>query len=404
MVFVGIGAVYGITYLVVLVASLQPPAVYNKDFVQDYLLARAFSDPSHPDPYAPIRDLAERYLGVIGYGDKVHSTPHPPPVGLLLMPLTLVDYPTAATIWAGVQVASLIAAISLLTRAEAKTLRPVWVVSVGVVALGWHPVHLDLGLGQLMLVLLALLAGARLALLRGRPVLAGVLLGLAILLKVIAWPLLLLLALKRSWRATVAGLATILFGYILVGVVIGFETIAEYLLRIAPQLTAEFRYEASNQSLWTLGPRLLWIVAASEPTGLTAVLASLVPPALVLVAALAWARSRLELDPAFGVVLCASLLVSPIAWEVDLVLVAIPAVQLASVLMRRPSRGKLAVGAVIAILLLLERGDWLELGRLLAWVPGSALMSFGPALGVVVLGCSVALIAGRRMARGTAAG
>src|SRR5207248_2855265 len=149
---------------------------------------------------------------------------------------------TAATLWMGIQLAALLVAISLLARPQAKV-GPIWVIGLAALSLGWHPVHLDLGLGQLMLVLLALLAGVRLALERERPLLAGVLLGVAILVKVIAWPLLLLFAVRRLWRATAVGLATVLVGYFLVGFAVGFETVAEYLLRIAPQLTSEFRYE-----------------------------------------------------------------------------------------------------------------------------------------------------------------
>ena len=42
--------------------------IYDKDFTQEYLLARAILD--HVEPYQPIRDLGARYVGSTGYLDK----------------------------------------------------------------------------------------------------------------------------------------------------------------------------------------------------------------------------------------------------------------------------------------------------------------------------------------------
>jgi len=121
----GVGAVYGLAYLLVIVQSLQVPAVYNKDFIQEFLLARAFVDASHPDAYAPIRELAERYLGVVGYGIKEYPTPHPTPVGVLFVPLAAFDYTAAAAVWLGVQLVALGLAIRRERTTDVRTFIPI---------------------------------------------------------------------------------------------------------------------------------------------------------------------------------------------------------------------------------------------------------------------------------------
>ncbi len=390
----GLGAAYGFGYLLAILASLQPPAVYSKDFVQEFLLARAFVDPTHPDPYAPIRELAERYLVVVGYAVKEYPTPHPPTIGVLFSPLTLVDYSTAAAIWLAVQLASLVAAISILARAHGKHLQLTWLVALALLAIGWHPVHLDLGLGQLMIVVLALLAGARLALLRGRFWLAGALVGIAILVKVIAWPLVILLALRRTWQAVAACCATVIAGCLLVGLTSGFGTLIDYAGRVAPLLTSYFRSDPANQSLWTLGPRLARVFGFDDFTGPILIVASALAPAVVLVGVLAWSHHRLNFDAAFGVVLCVSLVLSPIAWEMYLVVALIPAVQIGGLLTLRHSSPPIVLVSLGSVLLLLVEWDqWVALQQMIDWAPGSALLSLGPAFAVLLVGWSLALLA-----------
>ncbi len=70
---------FGLTMLRFPMGSLVAPHVYRKDFLQEYLLARAIAE--GVDPYLPIPMLADRFLGQLPVPLFPHPTPHPPTAG-----------------------------------------------------------------------------------------------------------------------------------------------------------------------------------------------------------------------------------------------------------------------------------------------------------------------------------
>lgn len=101
--------------------SFQAPAVYRKDFLPVYLQGRATA--AGEDPYLPINLLAERYLGALPISVFPHPTPHPPFVGLLLAPLSGLDYLTGARLWLAMELAFLGTAICLLLHIAVSSAR-----------------------------------------------------------------------------------------------------------------------------------------------------------------------------------------------------------------------------------------------------------------------------------------
>ena len=118
--------------------------------------------------------------------------------------------------------------------------------------------------------------------------------------------------------------------------------------------------------------------------------------------------TRRGLDGAQGELICASVLISPIACSHYLVLLFIPAAQVVEWLAcRRPRSSEAILALVTAVLLLPSRRVWEELAFLVAGqapaangesaLPtAAALLTLAPALGVVALGCLVAMLAPRR--------
>ncbi len=196
-------------------ATLSPTYLYGKnalkDFVQEYLLAKAVADGT--DPYLPVNVLAARYLGISLDGVYPHPSPHPPPVALLSLPLSALEYPTAAAIWLGVELACLLAAVYLLLRTAGLQPAALPSVAIAVASLAWFPMTDELLLGQLMLPLLLILAAARLALLLGRPILGGTLLGCTMLIKPLTWPVFFVFVVRREWRGLAAAAWAIFLGY-----------------------------------------------------------------------------------------------------------------------------------------------------------------------------------------------
>jgi hypothetical protein len=68
-------------------ASLAPPHVYLKDFMQEYLLAKAAL--GGVNPYLPLPALARQFISPPPVIALDHPTPHPPPVAVLSLPLAV---------------------------------------------------------------------------------------------------------------------------------------------------------------------------------------------------------------------------------------------------------------------------------------------------------------------------
>jgi hypothetical protein len=392
----------GLVHLNALLATLAPPQVYSKDFLHDYLLATAIA--SQTAPYLPVEVLASDHLNVVLDPPPGRPSPHPPPVGVLFLPTILLEYPTAATLWFGLGIVFLTGSIYLLARTAGS--RPtIWVVlAVTAAAMAWYPVWEELAWGQLMLALLFLVAAARLAVLSGRAVLGGILLGFAALIKPVVWPLILLFVFRKHWRVVGASTSTILLGYAVASWVIGPDELVAYFTQALPAATEAHKAASQNLSVRSIGWRLFEGTETIQARGIVSPpLIESAPAALVLSAALpllvlltTWLVVKKErgIDMPFGVTLSASILISPIAWAHYLVLAAIPAAQVLDWLVRHrfPAR---QTNLMLAVAALLAFPAWSELARLVAGQPlqaraallgpGPALLTLGPLVGVAAL-------------------
>jgi Glycosyltransferase family 87 len=365
--------------------SLAPDRVLFKDLGQEYLLARALVE--GVNPYVPMRDLAARYLEPLGYLDKPFPTPHPPTAGLLFLASLVVGYPTLVQAWFGLELVFL--GLGLAWSAWAAGWRLPWrmVPVVGFALLAWFPIVIELGLGQVTLALLAGLAGAQLAILRGRVWVGGAALGLTLLLKPLAWPWLLALVARRLWPPLIGSLVVVLVGSAVCAVRLGPGVLVDYGTRVLPQVSALYADEPTNISLWTVAPRLLG--QGQMPRGIAAVV-----PVLVALASLAWLRTRPALGHALGVLTCVSVLVNPISWGYYLVLAVMPAAQvLACLRVRGYPPLPTALAVLVAVGLYLGGGDWRALASLVAVPPLASLVTLGPAWSIGALGLLLAWMA-----------
>ncbi|HVC32279.1 MAG TPA: glycosyltransferase family 87 protein [Chloroflexota bacterium] len=402
--------------------TLVSPYVYSKDFLGDYLVARAVVGGA--DPYAPVAVLATRYLGdlpALPGAIFPHPTQHPPIVGMMLAPLTIVGYPLAATAWFALELGCLIGSVYLLGAIGGR--RPAWLATLAIAAgaFAWYPITVEVEYGQLVLLSLLLLCSARLAWLSGRSSVSGGLVGLAVLIKPVPWPLILLFALRRDWRAFVVSSGTVVLGYGISAVAVGYSHFLSYFTKVNPPVTYAYRGDAANQSLWTVGWRVFegtqpaafgdlargGFAASPVITSLPAALiVSPAVPVLALLGACLVARSRLSLDASLGLMICVSVLVSPISFGYDLALCAIPIVQVIDWLAAHgyPARQTNAA-LLVATLLIVPDSSWGQLAFVLgslgnhagqsgaiAFAP--ALLSLGPAVAVGALALLVVWVAG----------
>ncbi len=168
------------------------------------------------------------------------------------------------------------------------------------------------------------------------------------LLKPIAWPLVLVFVVHKNWRALAVALAGIT---------------APPLIQSAPAASA----------------------------------ASAVLPALILLVSLITLRRQRSLARSLGLLICVSILVSPISWSHYLVLAAIPAVQVGGWLIRHEMPSRETNTALAVAMLLLVGNEWTDWAIAVAGETaapdGMALIPFAPALLTLMPSVAVAALA-----------
>ncbi len=407
---VSIGAILGLASLALSVHNFAEPAIYRIDFLQDYVLARAVGD--RTNPYLPTAQLVAHYLGRSVGSHFPHPTPHPPPDGILFLPLAALDYLTAARVWYGLELLFLILSVYFLARLEGWQWSPWRAIFVAIVLNSWYPVAEDLASGQVMLFLLLLLVFARLSLRSGHRTIAGVLTGFAILVKPVPWPFLLLFLVRRDWRVLAASLGTTAAGYAASLVLLGRDHLVFYFTHVLPAVTTAYRGIARNLSLWSVGWRMFdgtpqtvfggtVIPAIDAPPIIrwpeAAVLLSFILPSLVVLYACI-RTSKLDVGTGFGVMTCASILASPMSWSNYLVLALIPVAELMARMTRRElAAHESAALMVVLVALFIPIFAWAGLAFLIAGQPipanltgslpvGPSLLTLVPSLAVAALG------------------
>lgn len=333
-----------------LVRSLSAPAVYAKDFGQEYLLARALLDGVNTN--LPIDTLAQRYATDAGFLSKPNPTPHPPTAGLFGMPFALVPYVPSVSAWTIVELACLVASVTLLMLAAGSPVRARHALLASFLLIAWPPVSLDLGMAQLSLPLLAMLAAAELAFVRRRSGLGGVLLGASLLLKPLAWPWLLVLVHRRDWPALGTTAGVVVLGYATVAAREGLSPIGEYFFHVLPDWNAGYLHEPTNLSPARLGQGLF----ADQPLLVLIGALAIVAAALALVW---WAAApRRPITLALGTATAAALVANPVVWEFYFVLALLPIANAVSVLRTRPDT--LTITALVAVIVLPFVSDMLS--------------------------------------------
>jgi Glycosyltransferase family 87 len=247
------------------------------------------------------------YQGFVG-----NTYIYPPLLAQLLVPLTLLSRETAAQVWFWLNVAVLIGVTAALDRVSQRRGFCWLVVPIFAVLLD------ALQIGQVTIILLALLTGAWLAVRADRRFLCGLLLALATWIKVYPAFLILYFAWKREWQvvraALIVGLALALLQIALSGV----DTFAAALTTLTSLTNyGELRLYPKNASINGFATQLFGSLSLVQPLVVSPLLALLTRVLLTLAlvgATVGLTLGRLDLrrfDLEFALVLLTSLLLSP---------------------------------------------------------------------------------------------
>ncbi len=391
------------------------PSLYGRDFLALYTQIRAVA--AGQNSFESVSVLAFRYLG-ISSNLFPHPSPHSPAAAILfLVPFAWLDFRSAAAVWFALQIGCLLASIYLLGRLVNQRLMPVLVLGAAVVIASWSPISNDLIWANFNLVLLVGLVGMFLAARSGWATLAGALLGLDLLIKPVAWPLLLAFALKRDWRTVRAALAVDAVGLTITGLVVGFPRLWTYGTRILPQVTMLYQSALGNISLSAQVWHLLYggTIAPCQPSACTVVelpvlfseraaqIGAIFLPILLVGLFSAVILSALPLEWSLSLAVCLSVIINPISWEHYEVLLLIPVALVAKSLVARrgPAGQTILVALSLAVLFVLTWPRFARLAELLSGVTAissehplsglSTIIFTGPTLSVMVLGAVVAV-------------
>jgi len=324
--------VAGLSASATVIRYLAAPWRYEKDFLQEYLFARAVL--GQTAPYQPLDALAARFLPRLAIPMFPHPTPHPPPVIFVALPFGLLPYEQAQAAWLVLEVICFAVALRLLTQPLFPGLGLGRFVILTLLTVPLLHFWEEFGLGQLMMLQLLLLVGVWRAWRGGRATLAALLLGLALALKLIAWPLILLLLIRRERRAALIAAATFVCANLAAAAIVGISEVVYYYTAVGRWVWGIYRADWGNFALASIPWRLFdgtgsGLFGGSQTPPLVRLPALAFPVALALVGGwlvggLFWAARARTFDTAFSLLICTSVLASPLTWCHYLVLLAAP--------------------------------------------------------------------------------
>jgi hypothetical protein len=225
----------------------------------------------------------------------------------------------------------------------------------------------NLILGQLMIPLLLLVVASWQALKAHRPTRGGLLIGFAVGLKLVLWPVVLWLAVSRRWRAFGAAGLTFTGLQLAAIATLGLSETVHYYRDIGPSVARLYSADPWNISAWSLAPKLFEGVGSRVLEGMTAPPVLSAPhlatqvawilPLTILTFGLLTTRASRGFDASFALMVCVSVLVSPVTWDHYLALLLVPLVIGVQRLRERPPALATSLGlvATCSVLLLPNR-------------------------------------------------
>ncbi|MBK9119424.1 MAG: DUF2029 domain-containing protein [Phycisphaerales bacterium] len=353
----GRAALLALTCVVVVnLAVVAPVRNYLLDFRAYYAAGAALR--AGLDPYDTA--LVQQHIALPGQQSIVPYV-YPPPTLALAWAFAGLPYPAAQVPWALLQAGLGVAAFIWVCRTYGLALGGPGSVLLGVVFAGSSSVAQLFRWGQFDLIVVALLAVAGLALTRERRVLGGVLLGLATIAKVTPGAYLIVLLMRREWRALAAAAATILATLGVSAALLPAGTFVAWRANLA-RLSGEVTVH--NQSL--RGYLLAGFTEFTEKGVLSVPWVALAPATvqaaaillagLILGGTLLWVfrhRKHLTTAESIAVLVPAVLLAAPLTWMHHGVQLLLPLAVLAARLERGPQAKGFGLACVATATLLM---------------------------------------------------
>lgn len=330
LVFIGflVNLQYGLQLIRVFLAPEDP---CSRDFAQFYLAGRALLSGEAGETYVALPLLGAKFEpSCAGSQLLVTPTPYSPFALMVLSPLALLDIHDAGLVWAALSAVLLVAGLRLAWKdsfEDAATAR-LWPFAV-IAALGFSPVQIDIALGNLNCLALALLCVGRRKLRAANNLswITMLLIALALSLKFWGWLFLLLLFLRGQQKSGLRILALFALYNAVPALIWGPGIYEEWIRHGLAECAEYYSHALTNQSLLTLAPRLFrGMEHGAVPPLISAPILS-APTALVVLTVLSSlfiSRTKdAPWDRAWLICFPLGMLLQPIAW-IHYTMVALP--------------------------------------------------------------------------------
>ena len=366
----------------------NPPWLTANDFTADYISARALVD--GVNPYETVRTLKTKYLGAKApyFGSpQDQRNSHPPFMILLFVPFALLPYTPARALLLGLTCVATVFAVIRFVREMGGSRRAQLLTAA--VVLNIPVVRSDFFYGQIDGLLLLLFVEGWIALRHDNERRAGLLLGALTALKL--FPVLMLIPLlrMRKSRAIAWMLASAIALSLAGSAVVGLHATKSFLFTASPANTKFWITQPGNLSLLSLPFRWLtksyWMSSAINAPTVAFALATVI--ALAGLIALSKTPAFLSNDLYWAAVPWL-LLLSPLSWEIYIVLV----IPLAFILVRRSSalrstRVVVVVGAILTLMGRVVADEMIHAGVSGLSIPVQVLGYSLPMYGLLMIVC-----------------
>jgi hypothetical protein len=356
-----VGGIVCLLWGLALLARLRPNPQELHDFAQEWTSARNFFT-GHPIYLDLKRSVPVHFSGK--YFGPVEINAHPPASVLLVLPFALLEYRAAYVVWNVVSLITLPISLWLLFRPAGLNLNRWLVLPVVALLLLSNSLSQQVNQGQLNLVLLLLTVVAWSADRTGKPMLAGVMVGLAAAIKLFPGFLVVYFVCQRKWRAVIAMAVTFVAVHAATLVLLGADCFRDYICVVLPRVGA-FRDYWPNASITGFWYKLF---DGSSAHGIPVLHAPMLTRtgtwlcSLAVVALTVWrcwkARQPNERSQAFAICVVAMLLLSPITWDHYFLLLLVPFAVLWKLLSPTSVNRGFLIGAIFVLTTVYPKWVW----------------------------------------------
>ena len=327
--------------------------ISSSDFKQDYFAAR------HLINHESI------------YSDTVAVNNHPPITAFLVAPLALLPYQDAGIVWSILSACTYFATGWLIFRELKINLALEYLILLIGFGFCWYPFQGNIGLGQWSIIIGFCIAVSWICLKRNKEYLAGLLLGLACLIKLYPGLLLLYLLFTKRWKALLTTISVVVLGTVILGLILGPKEIIHYFLTVVPRNTSEYNTFPQNFSILGIlgkyfanGNWIKPIFISPIPINLLALILDLGVLILLVRTMLRLPSDKDSNDIKYAVIIIAMFFISPVTWQHNLTILILPICLLLKKILDQSFKIKSGYLIPLLMLILFSLPD-IQIGRLL---------------------------------------